>query len=384
MQIRRKLSLIGLLLAILVYGSLTSCVRVVKKGCCTYRLACDSCLCKCSGRRPEVMVYYPPVIMDYAPEDEDPEADEGRTQIAEADLQPLQPHDEPYQIHKGDVLEVSIFTHDENTASELVVAPDGHIYYLYLPSIKAEGKTLEELAKELEERMAAIYTSPSVSLVAKVKAADYYMVLGQVGRPGVYPLISSVNIRQALADAGGVLGANSQGSTIQLASLNESYVIHNGKKLNVDFSALINEGREEQNVYLRPGDYVYIASSMNNLVYILGPFGGNASPYKDDLTLVGALSPAYGRFIRDPYARGNWRDVLIIRGNFSCPRVIRADFLTILSGDAKDIYLHPGDIVYVPNKEMRFGRELVKIAIDAFIGSFISNVAAYEANKLID
>ena len=384
MRIQGQLRFLVLILVILMLGTFSGCVRIVKKGCCTYRLKCDSCLCKCSQRRPQVMVYYPPVIMDYAPEDEDAEANRSGADINKADLDPLQPHAEPYRIHKGDVLEVSVFTHDENTSSELVVAPDGRIYYLHLPSIVAEGKTLDELNKELEDSLSSIYTGPSVAVIAKVKSSEYYMVLGQVGRPGVYPLVSSVNIRQALADAGGILGADSRGTTIQLASLNESYVIHNGKRLDVDFNALINEGRDDQNVYLRPGDYVYIASALNNLVYILGPFGGHAAPYKDDLTLVGALAPAYGPFNRDPYMRGNWRDVLIIRGNLCSPCVIRADFLTILSGDAKDVYLRPGDIVYVPNKEMRFGRELVKIAVDAFLGSFISNLAAYEANKLID
>ena len=199
--------------------------------------------------------------MDYAP-DEDLRPNKGEAPISKSDLDPLQTPHEPYRIHKGDVLQVSIFTHDENASSELVVAPDGHVYYLYLPSIKAEGKTLEELGKELEDHLASIYTGPSVSVVAKVKAAEYYMVLGQMGRPGVYPLESSVNIRQALADAGGILGADSRGTTIQLASLNESYVIHNGNRLDVDFNALINEGRDDQNVYLRPGDYVYIASAL--------------------------------------------------------------------------------------------------------------------------
>ena len=332
MRIHSKSPLVWLMLTILMLGSFTGCVRIVKKGCCTYRLKCDSCLCK-SQRRPQVMVYYPPVIMDYAPCDV--HTRDGEKSIEPSDLNPLQVHEEPYRIHKGDILEVSIFTHDENGSSEVVVAPDGRIYYLYLPSMIAEGKTLDELSKELEDKLSSIYSGPSVSVVAKVKSADYYMVLGQVGRPGVYPLVSSVNVRQALADAGGVLGAESRGTTIQLASLNESYVVHKGKKLSIDFNALINEGKDDENIYLRAGDYVYIASSLNNLIYILGPFGGHAAPYKDDLTLVGALAPVYGPFTRDPYLRGNWRDVLIIRGNLCDPCVIRADFLTILSGDAK-------------------------------------------------
>ncbi len=361
------------------------CIR--KYGCCTYRVECDSCICKCAfARRPQVMVRYPPFIIDYAPDDcgDNQEAVE-ETPIPPEYLKPLHRVTEPYIISKGDVLEVSIFAEDENGFGEVVVAPDGRVYFMFLDGIEAEGRTCDDLSKEIEKGIASIYTHPSVAVVPKVKAAEYYMILGKVLKPGVYALNTAVNLRSAIGQAGGLDDTNSyRDTTIRVANLGNSFVIRDGKRLAIDFESLIHTGDESQNIYLKPGDYVYIASSLDDQVYILGAVGGTIVPYKDNLTLVGALTPSYGPVNPDPYMRGNWREILIIRGNLDCPCVIRADFLTMLSGDAKDIYLLPGDIIFVPNYQMRFGRALIRLAVDAFIQAFVSSAASWEVDKMFN
>jgi hypothetical protein len=135
---------------------------------------------------------------------------------------------------------------------------------------------------------------------------------------------------------------------------------------------------------MKPGDYIYIASALEEQVYVIGPFGGRMMPFKDDLSLIGTLAPVYGPYSRDPYVRGNWREILIIRGNLDCPCVIRCDFMSILAGEAKDVYLLPGDIIYVPNQGVRFGKLLVRLAIDAFISGFFSSAGEYYINRIFN
>ncbi len=331
------------------------------------------------------MVNYPPVIIDYAPD----ECGTNKRMTESANIPPeyldprrVQP--EPYRITKGDVLEVSVFTPEENFSSEVVVAPDGMVYMLHLDGIVAEGRTPDDLASDIEDGIGEVLAAPSVAVVPRVKAGDYYMILGKVVQPGVYPLRNAVDLRQAIGQAGGILEGGYRGSTITVANLRESFVVRDGERLNIDFADLIHEGREDQNIYLQPGDYVYIASGLDQEIYLLGSIGGRAMPYKDGLTLIGALTPSYGVVSTDPYSRGNWKDVLIIRGSLDCPCVIRADFTNMLSGDAKDIYLQPGDIVYVPNQTMRFGRALVRLAIDSFVSAFISSAATHHVHRLLD
>lgn len=369
---------VPLLLLLVLMSGCTIC----RTGCCTFRFQCNSCLCS-STCRPEVMVKYPPCIIDYAPDCGGPENSRKVTPIPPEYLQARQSRKGDYRIAIGDILEVSVLTHDENTAENVLVAPDGNIYYSFLPAIPAVGRTAQEVGADIEAGMAKVLVTPSVLVVPKVKSGQYYMILGKVYRPGVYPIQSAVNLRQAIGEAGGIMLGSFGYTTGAIANLGESFVVRQGERLDIDFDKLIYKGGDDQNIYLRPGDYVYIASALNQEIYMVGSIPARIAPYRTGLTLVGTLAGAYGAVSADPYAQGNWRDVLIIRGRLKCPCVIRADFKSIIEGYAKDIYLQPGDIVYVPNKTARFGRALIQLAINAFISSFVSNVANYAAEKTL-
>lgn len=347
--------------------------------------SCSSCgnSCGSCGRRPPVMVKFPDMFVDYAPE-ECTKRDEGESNIVAEDLQALQLQKEPYRITKGDILEVSIFTTDENGSGEVVVAPDGRVYFMFLDGIEAVGRTADELARDLEKGLSSIYSYPSVAVVPKVKAAEHYLIMGKVLRPGAYPLTTAIDLRSAIGEAGGLNDGIYRATTMRIASLANSFVIRDGKRLPVNFSKLIRKGDESQNIYMKPGDYVYIASALEEQVYVLGAFGGRMVPFKDDLSLVGALTPVFGPYTHDPYRRPNWTDVLIIRGNLECPCVIRANLCAILAGTAKDVYLLPGDIVYVPNQGVRFGKVLVRLAIDAFISGFFSSAGEFYINRIFN
>lgn len=365
-------------------ASLLNSCSIQRTGCCTVRVTPSCCITQPFQRRPPVMVDYPPIIVDFAPDNcgfGDDKVD--KAPVPAEYLQALQEETEPYKLTKGDVLEISVFTSEENGSGEVVVAPDGRVYFQFLDGIPAEGRTAEELAKDLEKGLEKIYAHPSVAVVPKVKAGEYYMVLGKVVRPGVYPLRTSVDLRSAIGEAGGLNDGGYRGNTMRIASLTNSFIVRDRKRLDIDFQALVHKGDESQNIFLKPGDYVYIASALDDEVFIMGPFLGRSVPFRDGLSLIGALSPVYGANNPDPYARGNWHDVLIIRGNLDCPCVIRADFMSILAAEAKDVYLLPGDIVYVPNQQARFGKALIRLAIDAFVSGFTSSAADYYINQIL-
>ncbi len=52
-----------------------------------------------------------------------------------------------------------------------------------------------------------------------------------------------------------------------------------------------------------------------------------------------------------------------------------------MHGYTLDVFLASGDIVYVPNKTLRFGRKLIRLAIDTFINSFGTAAGSYYANR---
>lgn len=332
---------------------------------------------------------------------------------SEDDLEDLIDRNQPlmkeYFISVGDVLEISVFGDEDTHVDNVIVAPDGRIYYLFLNGIQAEGKTTDALQKDMEAALSSMFLSPSVSIIPRLMSKNTFTILGRVRRPGSYPLTQTVTIRQALGMAGGLMlepevmtsfeqttrlfiqSSRSriyiqpyQGLNQNISSLRDSFLIRDGKKLNINFEHLVYSGDPSQDIVLRPGDYLYIASDDRREVYVLGNVNNpTAITFQDNLTLMKALAMVGGWRMGGPYA-ADMQNVLIIRGSLQCPQVVRVDLCEFIRGEARDIFLQPGDIVYIHNKKFRFGRELVRLAVNAFIFSFVNQAGEFFANEHIN
>lgn len=294
---------------------------------------------------------------------------------------PFEPQVEEYRVSVGDVLEVAVFGHDDTVLDRVTVAPDGRLYYLFLDGMAAAGKTLEELEQDVEGAIASFIINPEVSILPRQVQNRSFRILGKVAQPGVYPISSSLTIRQAIGEAGGIVYGGFAGTTINAANFTKSFLVRNGERLAVDFEKLILTEGSDQNIYVRPGDYIYIASSLVQDVFLVGEVPQQKPiPYKDGLTLIATLSGVTG-INGGVLDTADLHKITVVRGSLENPQVITADMLAILEGKARDVYLMPGDIVYVPNKTFRFGRELARTALNAFIGAFGGSAGGHYANE---
>ncbi len=339
-------------------------------------------------RRPAVILSQAPETIDFEFKDKrHPHSDENQEnfpipeEIPKEYFLPYQSDQKEYCISVGDVLEISIFGNDDTLVSEVVIAPDGRLYYMFIDGINAEGLTVSELSEEIKKRVLHLFVDPEVAILPKKIASQSYMILGKVAKPGVYPIISAVTLRQAIGEAGGIIQGGYRGTTISVVNLRNSFICRQGKKLPIDFEKLLYTEGFEQNIYVQPGDYIYIASALHESeIFLVGALREQKPiPYKDGLTLVSALSGGSG-LVGGLTSVGNVQKILILRGSLEAPQTMQIDLLKILDGSARDVYLLPGDIVYVPNKEARFGRELVRSAIQAFVTAFGNSAGSHVAN----
>jgi polysaccharide export outer membrane protein len=110
--------------------------------------------------------------------------------------------DAEYRIGREDVLEVVVWREPELTRV-VPVRPDGRISLPLAGEVEAAGKTPAELQKGLTKALSPYVQDAAVAvLVREINGARVY-VLGEVTRPGAFPLRGPMTVVQAIALAGG-------------------------------------------------------------------------------------------------------------------------------------------------------------------------------------
>lgn len=255
----------------------------------------------------------------------------------------LKPPTEPYRLGPGDLVEIEV-AEVSGTLARTFVMPDGMIYYNLAGGVKAEGLTVTELSKSLQETLKRDYTDPLVNAsIVEVKSRRYW-ILGRVFKPGIFPLRQPTTLLEAISQSGGLFTSQFSGSTEELADLDSSVVIRDGRILPIDFKALVYRGDTSQNIYLNHNDFVYIPSSQSGSILLLGAVKEPQSvSFRNSLSLIECL--AYGR---GPAEGAYLKKVVIVRGSMSKPQVATVDVQAMITGKAPNISLRPGDIVWVP------------------------------------
>jgi polysaccharide export outer membrane protein len=109
-----------------------------------------------------------------------------------------------YTIGPGDVIYISVWKNEELTKL-LTVLPDGKISFPLIGELMAEGKTVAELKKEVEERLSPRFIlNPVLTVEVRQVNSMLIYVIGKVNHPGRFALNSNINVLQALSMAGGL------------------------------------------------------------------------------------------------------------------------------------------------------------------------------------
>ena len=247
-------------------------------------------------------------------------------------------------LGRGDVLDIAVYDEPDLTIEGIPIRPDGKISYPLAGELQAEGLTVNELNLTLTEGLQKFILAPKVSIIVQEFNSQKYTIFGEVVNPGIYPLTTDISITSALASAGGLNKGNFRATTVELADLSHAFIAREGVVLPVNFTRLIRQGDMRYDISLQAGDYIYIPSGLSKEVYILGEVN-NAMlfAYREDMPMSRTLAQAEG-FTPD----ADLKRVHIVRGSLHNPTVIMINFEEVLKGNAREVALEPGDIIYVP------------------------------------
>jgi protein involved in polysaccharide export with SLBB domain len=119
----------------------------------------------------------------------------------------LIPNQLEYKLAPGDVIRVSIpqlISADQTDISTRVIDQSGRLSLPIIGQVKAAGFTVEQLEKDIVERLRGVITNPKAFISVEEARAYQYRVLGSVEQPGLFALNKpDMRVLDALANARG-------------------------------------------------------------------------------------------------------------------------------------------------------------------------------------
>lgn len=169
----------------------------------------------------------------------------------------LHRRDPRYRIQPDDVLDLS-FRYTPEFDQEVTVNPDGFIQVKGLQDgILVKGQTIPELVATLQHSYSTVLNDPVISVVLSDFERPYFIVGGQVIKPGKYDLRGPTTASQAVSIAGGFTDFPKNTQVILFRKYSDDEVetrVLNLKK--------ILKGKDpNEDVQLQPGDMIYIPKS---------------------------------------------------------------------------------------------------------------------------
>ena len=163
------------------------------------------------------------------------------------------PHDDTFIIGNDDVLAISVWKEPDLTKS-IPVRSDGKISLPLVGEMQATGKTPLQLERDLTEKLKGFITAPEVNVIVQQVNSRKFNILGEVGRPGSYPLTASTTIVDAIAVAGGFK---------DFAKKTGVYVLRKGPdgregRLNFNYKSFIKGKNSDQNIKVEPNDTIIV------------------------------------------------------------------------------------------------------------------------------
>lgn len=289
---------------------------------------------------------------------------------------------EAYRIQPGDTLIVTVWDHPELTTpagnqqqavtNGRLVQPDGTFYFPYAGKMNVTGMTIEDLRSTLTTRLAKYLQNPQLD-VNVVGFGSRVALQGAFEdttpqEMTTVPLTLSQAVGRARID-------------VEQADLAGFVLTRDGRNYPLDLDALNRDGKVAQDIYLKPGDRLFLPYNDRKEVYVIGEvLRPQALTFKTtDMTLTQALGRSGG--LNPITSKGE--AVYVIRGI----EEMQQTPATVYQLNAKSpaafalgdkFRLKPGDVVWVgPAGITRWNRFLSQLLP---LSAILTNAAAAQSD----
>ena len=264
-------------------------------------------------------------------------------------------------IRSGDLLQISLFG-SKDFDNEVRVNDRGEVSLPLVGAIRVAGLTADQAAESIAQSLirGGYFNNPQVQVFEKEYSTQGISVLGEVQKPGIYPLLGERTLFDVISAAGGTTQKAGKEVTIthrEHPTQPQTLVLSYGPK-----------GPVVGNTPVYPGDTVVVSKA--GIVYVVGDvhLPSGIVIENSNLTALQALAMAQGA---NPTASLN--HAKIIRQTSDGRQEIPLPLKNILASKAPDPVLHPDDIMFVPNST---AKSVTRRSLDAALQTAVG-VAIY-------
>ena len=186
----------------------------------------------------------------------------------------------------GDLIEVNVYNVPE-LASKVRVSNSGDVYLPLIDYVHVQGLTQEEAQALIEKRLVdgGFVRNPHVTIFVDEFTSQGVTIIGEVGKPGIYPDIGEHKLYEVVSQAGGFSQNASRKIAILRRNQPDPVRVTLPRNLADDVSS---------NVEIMPGDTITVPRAPT--IYVVGDVGRPSAVLVDNgsLTVLQALALAGG------------------------------------------------------------------------------------------
>jgi polysaccharide biosynthesis/export protein len=259
------------------------------------------------------------------------------TAAAQSSASGVRGGDSSIRLGSGDLIEVNVYNVPELT-TKTRITDTGEIDLPLINNVHVEGLTINEAEKVLEQRLdqGGFVRNPHVQLFVTEYLSDGTSILGEVSRPGVYPVLGEQRLFNVLSAAGGLSERAGKSITItHKAQPDQPIVVVISRNL---------EDHPDSNVPVFPGDTIMVRRA--DVVYVVGDVARPSGFLMDNggrLSVLQAVALAGGTT-----STAKLTGVRIIRKSPEGVTEIPVSLKKLLQAKSNDVPLQADDILFVP------------------------------------
>ena len=236
----------------------------------------------------------------------------------------------------GDLIEVGVYNVPELT-SKVRVSNSGDIYLPLIDYVHVEGLTQEEAQSLIEKRLAdgGFVRNPHVTIFVDEFTSQGVTIIGEVGKPGIYPDIGEHKLYEVVSQAGGFTQNASRKIAILRRDKPDPIRVSLPRNLADDLSG---------NVEIMPGDTITVPRAP--IIYVVGDVGRPSGVLVDNgsLTVLQALALAGGTNKTAKLSASR----ILRKGPDGGVTEMKIQIKKMLEAKVPDMPLQADDILFVP------------------------------------